>query len=194
MSKINKKFKNKLIVKDNVCYSLEDTLAMSYNRNVLKPQKHIIYHKEKDTFDKTKFSRKYKEQYRIKKLNEIFKDNCLTRKYHLPSKLVEKITEIIQLEYFNYFNSTNKSKYNVYKRRLEQALYICIAIHSFNKKKRLEITNYKNIPNELHYKYDVELGCELSKNILSKIIPNKNLYEIKNILYKYNIIRKCSVI
>jgi hypothetical protein len=193
MSEINKKFKNKLIVKDNVHYSLEDTLVLSYNRNVLKQKKHS-YHKENNEFDKSKFSRKYKEQYRINKLTGIFNDKCLTKKYSLPSKLVERITEIIQLEYFNYFNSTNKSKYNVYKRKLAYALYICIAIHHFNKQKYDTIKNIGKVTSDIHYKYDVELGCELSKNILTKIITNKNLYEIKNILYKYNIIRKCSII
>lgn len=119
-------------------YSTEDALKLSYKRNVLYENNRKIFHKENENFDAKKFTRKYKTQLRLLKLTKLFKDNVIKKCYSLPTKLVDKITEIIQIKYFNYFTSKDKRKFNVYKKRLEQALYICIAVSNFNQFKKTE--------------------------------------------------------
>ena len=41
---------------------------------------------------------------------------------------------------------------------------------------------------KIKFLYDVKFGCELSKEILTKIISNKDLYIVKDILIRYNIL------
>lgn len=182
--------KNKrYITKEIKNLTLEETENLSFNRNVLK-EFSKVFHKKSSEFDKKRFARKYEKQLRISELTKIFNDKCHKLKYELPSKLINKIEQIIQLEYFNEFTSADKRKYNVYKNKLEQALYICIAIHKYN----VEKLNEDELTPEIHYEYDVKKGCQLSKNILTKIIGNKALYTVKRILAKYNILRKCTLI
>lgn len=119
-------------------YSSEDALKLSYKRNVLYENNHKTFHKENENFDSKKFARKYNTQLRLSKLTKMFNDNVIQKRYSLPTKLIDKITEIIQIKYFNYFTSKDKRKYNVYKKRLEQALYICIAVSNFNQFKKTE--------------------------------------------------------
>lgn len=181
----NKRF----LTKEIKNLTIEDTERLSFNRNVLKEFRKS-FHKNSINFDKKRFARKYKKQLRISELTKIFQDKCHALEYELPSKLIDKIEKTFQLEYFNEFTSADKRKYNVYKNKLDQALYLCIAIHKYN----VEKLNASELTPEIHYEYDVKKGCQLSKNILVKIIGNNALYTVKKILAKYNIIRKCTFI
>ena len=79
-------------------------------------------------------------------------------------------------------------------------MYLVLAIYNFNEPKNIYLQylnkQYKEngvLPNlekinAIKYKYDVEFGYHISKNVLSKIINEKDLYIVKNILIKYDII------
>lgn len=165
-----------------------------------------VYHKAKEEFNSERFKQKYSDKLTLKVLTKIFNDKVLRLKYEIPEMLYKQVEHVIKLEYYANYISEDKRKKRVYETKLEQALYLCLAVMCFNQNKNAEIQVLKhkvkreNIEldieklNKIRYKYDVEYGNELSKNILTSIITNKDFYTIKEILIRHKIVRKYSVI
>jgi hypothetical protein len=164
------------------------------------------FHKDSESFDPSKFTRKYAKQIRLKDLTDYFKDKVQIQPYFLPESLYNKVEKMVQTEYFAEWQSTDKRKNRAYQTKLDQALYFCIAVLYFNaektwliKEKEYEYKNKKkavpkSVLNRIQYECDVTKGCELAKSALTHIIPNKDLYIVKEMLARYKIIRKCSII
>lgn len=185
----------KKLIQEEVFYSPEKALALTQDRINKKRIKY--YHK--DNCQSTDiFKQKYAERITYNDLPKFFKDTVKHIPYTIPVALYEQIEKAIKTEFYINYISDDKRKHKVYKTKLEQAVYLCLAILHFNQKKNeeLKILKYKykdsEIPADKLYKikylYDVKFGCELSKEILTKIITNKDLYIVKNILIRYNIL------
>lgn len=108
--------------------------------------------------------------------------------------LYNKISEIINFQ-FKDFSRTIK------KTRFTQAIYFIIAITSLNFERNkmlaeinadttLDLATKEEQRNFVKEYFDTKIGCQLSKSILTSIISNKDLYQIKNLLLSYNIIKK----
>lgn len=126
----------------------------------------------------------------LKKLQILNNDFIIPEKYYLPKKLIDKIEAICKLEFFKYYTNSLHKYQLIYQNKLQQALYFFIAIHKFNLLKNNElktVTDIKKIK-EINLKYDVKLGNQISKEILTNIMTNRDLYKIKKILLKYNLI------
>ena len=188
-----------ILLQEEISYTPEEALELTRQR--LENNKYKKnFHKEDPEFNPEKHQRKYKKQLRLPELTKLLKSKTRKIPYSIPEKLYNRINQIIKTEYFAQYSSQDKRKKRTYETRLDQALYLCIAILHFNQTKRFELKQVKNrykrknqeFPEEeqikIRLEYDTEIGCELSKNILTKIINNKDLYEIKNVLYKYKII------
>jgi hypothetical protein len=128
---------------------------------------------------------KYKNNITLKKIKQVFNDRVIKHKYSIPSKLYDKIESLIQVEYNEEYISESDREYKKYETKLEQALYLCLAILHLNYDKNLELNEFNLTTEEINsikYTFDVKIGCQLSKTILTSIISNKDLYKVKRII------------
>lgn len=185
----------KRLIQEEVFYSPEKAMQLTQERVNTKRIKY--YHKD-NCQDTSIFKQKYAERITYKDLPKYFKDKVKHIPYTIPESLYKQIEKAIKTEFYTNYISSDKRKHKVYESKLEQAIYLCLAVLHFNQNKNEEIKvlkyQYKDseIPANKLYKikflYDVKFGCELSKEILTKIITNKDLYTVKNILIRYNIL------
>lgn len=117
----------------------------------------------------------------LNQLQQKLDDKLIEYEYGLPKILIEYITKIIQINFSNIYISKKKTEQNRYKRYLDIALYLCSAIIYFNYKK-----DYSQGIFQLEY--DTINGCELSRQILTNVVPTRDLYKIKSLLIETNII------
>jgi hypothetical protein len=177
----------------------EIAFKLSKERAAFNANKHT-YHKAKKGFTPEKFTSRYEEKLTLKTIAEKIDQKVYKAKFKIPTALYNRIETVIKTEYFNYYNSTDNRLKRVYNTKLEQALYFCLAIIHFNYYKDLDFEYYlserekngeevsKEDINDFHRFYISLIGCELSKHILTQIISNKDLYIIKDILLRYNIV------
>ena len=195
MKKENGDFWVKKLIQEEVFYSPEKALALTQER---VNKKHKKYYHTDNCQDTSIFKQKYAERITYKDLPKIFKDKVLRIPYSIPVALHKKIIKAVKTEYYTSYISTDKRIHRKYITKLEQAIYFCLAVLHFNKFKNDEIKmlKYKSKDGKISakqlynvkYLYDVKFGCELSKEILTKIISNKDLYEVKNLLIRHNIL------
>ena len=166
----------------NKVYNTNEKLLLTKNR---------INHTNPNINIKSKNTEKSKNTgISIKTIQLITNDTINENLYSLPKKLVDKVENICQIEFSKYFNNQSVRSQNVYKNKLQQALYFFIAIKDFNYLKNKELHNITDVKKikEINFKYDVQLGNQLSKEILTNVIVNRDLYKIKKILIKYELI------
>jgi hypothetical protein len=177
----------KVLIQEECFYSVDD--AFKFNKEKALDNKFKKnFHKDSEDFNPDKFKQKHEERLTLNVIKEKFNDTYKTIKYELPEALYNKVLDVIKFEYLSYYNSKDQRKRKVFETRLEQALYFCIAVYNFNLYKNNALKNSKKDKNKISYQYDVEFGCELSKTILTNIISNKPLYEIKDLLIRHKII------
>lgn len=157
----------KRLIQDEVDYTPEQAMTLSKSRIFNKTQKKT-YHKEDPNFNPEKFQRKYNEQIRFTDIVQKFQDKIQRIPYLLPEKLVNQVKHAIKTEYYTSYTSTDARKKRIYKSRLDQALYLCIAIYHFNQKKNNDLKNLKTLYsrkkqetpekelNKIKYTYDVK--------------------------------------
>lgn len=126
----------------------------------------------------------------FKQLQKINNDPVKAKKYSCSKTLKQDI----QFAIYDYYNISSFSD-QIYDKKIltkiQQALYLVIAILNFNYLKQRQLWNVKSVEQKfsIFQKYLIH-GTTLSKQILTNVITNKDLYLIKNILLKQHIIQK----
>ena len=175
---MNGDFWVKQLIQEEVFYSPDKALQLTQNRNNELNKRKKYYHK--DNCQTTEiFKQKYAKRITFKDLPSYFKDKVNRIPYTIPEALYNKIEKAIKSEFYVEYASSDKRKHKVYETKLEQAVYLCLAVLHFNKNKNDELKYFKykytdkKISADKLYKikflYDVKFGCELSKEILTKI-------------------------
>lgn len=156
----------KQLIQDEIYYTPEQALDLNAQR--IKYEHNQVFHKSNPNFDKTIFQQKFKERITFNKLPKIFNDKIIKLQYAIPQSLYDKINEIIKIEYFNEYNSRDNRIRRKYLSKLEQALYLVLAIYNFNQQKNEQINSIikkyqkNNLPinfnyiNKIKQKYDLE--------------------------------------
>lgn len=156
----------------------------------LSQQRTKYVSKPKNTYKKELVFKSQNKGISLKNVQLLLDDYITEYTYTLPKKLVDTVTKICQCEFFKYYNSKSKQYQNVYQNRLDQALYMFIAIKYFNYRKNnvLKFIADKEKIKEINFKYDTKIGNQLSKEILTNVISNRDLYRIKKLLIEHEMI------
>lgn len=122
----------------------------------------------------------------FKKLQKINNDIVKSKKYACSKSIIRDIESII----YKHYENDNKIKQKSIQTKISQALYLIIAISNFNFLKKCQLAATKDDEQKflIHKKY-VNRGNTLSKEILTNVITNKDLYLIKKLLIDNHIIQ-----
>lgn len=122
----------------------------------------------------------------FKQLQRINNDIVKRRKYSCSNSIIHDITQMI----YKHYENDNKIKQKSIQTKINQAIYLIIAISNFNFLKKCQLSTTKDDEQRflIHKKY-VNRGNTLSKEILTNVITNKDLYLIKRLLIENNIIQ-----